>query len=303
MSADRPVEVRAGRRAIAISHPDKRLFERPAVTKLELARYYARVGPAMVRHVRDRPLALEAFPAGVARGGFFMKAVPRHFPEWITTTVVPKRGGSLVQVLANDVATLVYLAGQNVITPHVWLSRVSELRCPDRLIIDLDPAPGVRFAEVRAAARATGERLREAGLASFAMVTGSRGVHVVAPLRTGPSFSEVHRFARVLAEAMVTDAPDRLTLEWHRAERGRRIYLDVNRVAYAQHVVAPYAVRAGPTAPVAMPIAWSELSEAGLRAGGWTIRTAADRLEAQGDAWALIRRHARRLPPPAGSGA
>ena len=290
--------VRAGRRAIAISHPDKPLFAAPAITKLTLARHYARVREAMLPHVRDRPLALESFPQGIAGKGFFMKSVPRHFPQWIVTTEVPKRGGSLVQVLANDPATLVYLAGQNVITPHVWLARVADLRRPDRLIIDLDPSPGVRFADVRAAAREAGERLRSAGLASFAMVTGSRGVHVVAPLRPEAEFTAVHRFARSLAEAMVADAPNRLTLEWHRAERGQRIYIDVNRIAYAQHVVAPYGVRARPRAPVAMPIVWDELSDPRLRPDRWTVRTAAGRLHCDGDAWARIARHARRLPAP-----
>jgi bifunctional non-homologous end joining protein LigD len=292
------VEVQAGRRVIEITHARKVLFEHPAVTKLDLARHYARVGEAMLPHLRDRPLALEAFPNGIEGKGFFMKSVPGHFPDWIATAEVPKRGGSLIQMLANDAATLVYLAGQNVITPHVWLSRIEDLRRPDRLIIDLDPAPGVRFAEVRAAARATGERLRDAGLATFAMVTGSRGVHVVAPLRLGPSFSEAHRFARALAETMVADDSRRLTLEWHRAERGQRIYLDVNRINYAQHVVAPYGVRARPRAPVAMPIAWEELSDPQLRPDRWTVRTAAKRLADQGDPWAKIARHARKLPAP-----
>lgn len=288
--------LQVGRRTIAITHPDKPLFTSPAITKLALARHYARVSEAMLPHVRDRPLALESFPQGIAGKGFFMKSVPRHFPDWIVTTEVPKRGGSLVQVLANDPATLVYLAGQNVITPHVWLARASDLRRPDRLIIDLDPSPGVRFADVRAAAREAGERLRSAGLATFAMVTGSRGVHVVSPLRPEGEFTTVHRFARALAEAMVADAPNRLTLEWHRAERGRRIYIDVNRVAYAQHVVAPYGVRARPRAPVAMPIVWDELSDPRLRPDRWTVRNAAGRLELEGDAWARMARHARRLP-------
>ncbi len=154
----------------------------------------------------------------------------------------------------------------------------------------------MRFADVRAAARDAGERLRDAGLATFAMVTGSRGVHVVSPLRPEADFTAVHRLARKLAEAMVRDAPNRLTLEWHRAERGRRIYIDVNRIAYAQHVVAPYGVRARARAPVAMPIAWDELSDPRLRPDRWTVRTAAARLESDGDAWSRIARHARRLP-------
>jgi bifunctional non-homologous end joining protein LigD len=287
-----------GRRKVTISHPDKRLFDDPPITKLQLARHYERVAGAMIPLVRDRPLALQAFPDGIDGKGFFMKSVPKYFPDWIATATVPKRGGTLTQVLADEPATLVYLAGQNVVTPHVWLSKADEPHQPDRLIIDFDPSPGVKFAEIRAAARDAGERLRDLGLATFAMVTGSRGIHVVCPLRRGPGFTEVHGFARALAERMVADHPDILTLEWHRDERGRRIYVDVNRVAYAQHAVAPYGVRPRPRGPVAMPIAWEELSDRTLRPDRWTIRTAADRLEAEGDAWAGIGRRARKLPSP-----
>jgi bifunctional non-homologous end joining protein LigD len=294
-SSSDTVELRIGRRTVSISHPDRALFTGPEVTKLALARYYETVGATMLPHLRGRPLALQAFPAGVAQKGFFLKAVPAHFPPWIARATVPKRGGSLAQVLAENTATLVFLAGQNVVTPHVWLSRADRPHAPDRLIIDLDPSPGVGFTEVRATAREVGERLRDAGLSTYAMVTGSRGIHVVSPLRRGPDFTTVHRVARGLAEALVAENPERLTLEWHRSERGRRIYLDVNRVAYAQHVVAPYGVRPRAGAPVAMPIHWEELTDPQLAPDRWTIRSAPERLAAEGDAWAGIGRHARVL--------
>jgi bifunctional non-homologous end joining protein LigD len=256
----------------------------------------------MLPHVRGRPLALEAFPRGIEQRGYYMKSVPEHFPEWIATTTVAKKGGSLTHVVAEDAATLVYLAAQNVVTPHVWLSRADEPRRPDRLILDFDPSPGVGFAAVRAAARDAGERLRDAGLVPFAMVTGSRGVHVVCPLRRGPSFSDVHAYARSIAEAMVADDPRRLTLEWHKADRGERIYVDVNRINYAQHAVAPYGVRARPRAPVAMPIAWEELSDARLKPDRWTLRSGAERLASEGDAWKGMARRARALPALKASG-
>jgi bifunctional non-homologous end joining protein LigD len=285
-----------GRRQIEITHPNKVMFTRPKVTKLDLAQHYERIGAVMVPHVAGRPLALQSFPQGTDSRGFFLKSVPGYFPDWIRTVVVPKKGGSLTQVLAGDAATLVYLAGQNVVTPHIWLSRADALRQPDRLIIDLDPSPGIGFGAVRAAARAAGERLREAGLVPYAMVTGSRGIHVVCPLRRGPPFGDVHGFARAVAEAMVADDPKRLTLEWHRSERGARIYIDVNRINYAQHGVAPYAVRPMRGAPVAMPIHWDELDDARLKPDSWTVRTASERVKSEGDAWKGINRRARKLP-------
>lgn len=283
------------RRRVEITHPDKLLFADPPISKLQLAEHYERVADVMLPHLRDRPLALQAFPEGIDHPGFFSKSVPRYYPSWIRTATVPKKGGKLTQVVAADAATLVYLAGQNVVTPHIWLSRADQPRQPDRLIIDLDPADGVPFTDVRAAARAAGDRLRDAGLLPFAMVTGSRGIHVVCPLRRGPSFGAVHGFARALAEAMVDDDP-RLTLEWRRSDRGERIYLDVNRNNYAQHAVAPYGVRPRPRAPVAMPIHWEELSDGRLAPDRWTVKDAGDRVAAEGDAWKGIARRARALP-------
>ncbi|TML31035.1 MAG: ATP-dependent DNA ligase [Actinobacteria bacterium] len=281
-------------RDVRISNPDKVLFPEAGVTKRELAAHYERVAPAMLPHVRGRPLTIHAFPNGIGGEGFIMKSIPRHFPDWVARARLSKRDGTVTHVLADDAATLVYLAGQNAIALHVWPARADEPRRPDRLILDFDPSPGARFADVRAAARAAGERLRDAGLVPFALASGSRGVHVVAPLRRGPGFQDVHRFARALAEAMVAD-DRRLTLEWHVAERGTRIYVDVNRNAYAQHAIAPYAVRAREPAPVATPLRWEELSDRRLRPDRWTVRTIGRRLEAEGDPWKGIGRRARAL--------
>jgi len=289
--------IRTVRTAIEITHADKALFTDPTITKLDLARHYEAVAPAMLPHIRERPLSLQVFPQGITGHGFFLKEVPAYFPDWIARAKVPKKGGTVTQALVEKAATLVYLAGQNAITPHVWLSRADEPRRPDRLILDFDPSPGIGFAAVRAAAREAGARLRDAGLLPYAMVTGSRGVHVVCPLRRRPSFAEVHAYARSLAEAMVADDRKHLTLQWRKNDRGARIYVDVNRINYAQHVVAPYGVRARPRAPVAMPIEWDELSDAKLRPDRFTVGNAADRLASEGDAWKGMERRARKLPP------
>ncbi|MDQ6817940.1 MAG: non-homologous end-joining DNA ligase [Actinomycetota bacterium] len=287
-------QLRVGRRSVRITHPERVVFPSAGLTKLDLARHYERVAPLMLPYVRDRPLALQAFPEGIEGDGFFMKAVPRYFPEWVERATVPKKGGTVTHPLAQNAATLVYLAGQNVVTFHTWLSRVDALREPDRLVLDFDPS-GRRFAEVRAAARAAGDRLRDVGLAPHAMATGSRGIHVVCPLRPRASFQDVHRFARALAEEMVADDPRHLTLEWRKADRGNKIYLDVNRIAYAQHAVAPYAVRAVPKASVAVPLRWEELADRALRPDRWTIKNIAARL-ADGDPWTGLSRRARALP-------
>ena len=286
--------IRAGRRTVEITHPDRVMFPRAGLTKLDLARHYERVAPVMVPHVRDRPLALDTYPEGVRGGGYLIKHIPAHFPDWIARATVAKRGGEVTHVLANDRATLVYLAGQNVVTLHAWPSRADRPGHPDRLIFDLDP-PHERFAEVRASARALGDLLRDLGLAPFAMTTGSRGLHVVVPLRRREPFDTVRAFARAVAQELVAGDPKRLTIAQRKADRGQRLFVDVNRNGYAQHAVAAYAVRPRATAPVATPLQWDELDDRRLSPQRWTVTTIGDRLSAEGDPWKGIGSHARAL--------
>jgi bifunctional non-homologous end joining protein LigD len=237
----------------------------------------------MVRHVRDRPVAMQAFPAGIGGEGHYMKDRPKHFPAWIPDVRVEKRGGSLRHVLIRETAALVYLAGQNVITPHVWMSRADDVRKPDRIVFDLDPTTQ-KFGEVRAAARATGELLRELGLAPHAMTTGSRGIHVTVPIRPVP-FEEAFAFAKAVAARLADEHPKKLTTEFHKAKRGERIFVDVLRNRYAQHAVPPYAVRPRSAAPVAAPLHWDELADSKLKPDRWTIESMPARLKADRDAW------------------
>jgi bifunctional non-homologous end joining protein LigD len=288
--------IRAGRRTVEITHPDRVMFPRAGLTKLDLARHYERVAPVMVPHVRDRPLALDTYPEGVRGGGYLIKHIPAHFPDWIARATVAKRGGEVTHVLANDRATLVYLAGQNVVTLHAWPSRADRPDHPDRLIFDLDP-PHERFAEVRASARGLGDLLRDLGLAPFAMTTGSRGLHVVVPLRRREPFDAVRAFARAVAQELVAGDPKRLTIAQRKADRGQRLFVDVNRNGYAQHAAAAYAVRPRPTAPVATPLQWDELDDRRLSPQRWTVTTIGDRLDAEGDPWKGIGSHARALRP------
>jgi bifunctional non-homologous end joining protein LigD len=282
--------------SVQISSPDKRLFP-CGITKRELAGYYERVGEVMVPHVRDCPLTLHVFPKGITQDGIYIKQAPKHFPAWIKRVTVRKRGGTVDHAVANRTDTLVYLAGQNVITPHVWLSRADIIEKPDRLIFDFDPEH-TRFAEVRAAARELGHVLRDLGLAPHAMTSGSRGIHVTVPLRRTRTFDEVRAFADAIGDRMVAADPKHLTREWSKAKRGDRIYVDTGRNAYAQHAVAPYAVRAKPGAPVAAPLHWEELDDRALRPDSWTLRTMGERLAGEGDAWAGIAKQAKPLPPP-----
>jgi len=274
--------------AVEISHPDKVLFPDAGLTKADLAAHYAAVAEVMLPHVRRRPVSMQVFPSGIQRPGHFMKQTPEYFPGWAARVTVPKRGGRVTHVLADDADTLVLLANHNCITPHVFTSRADRLQRPDRLVVDLDPSVDGDFAGVRASARLIGDLMREIGLEPFAMVTGSRGIHVVAPLRREAEFPEVFALARALAEAAVARSPGKLTLAFHKEDRQDKTFVDVLRNRWAQTVVPPYAVRPRPGAPVAVPLRWKELSSARLAPDGWTIATIGRRLSRVGDPWAAI---------------
>jgi bifunctional non-homologous end joining protein LigD len=285
--------MRAGRRDVEITHPRKVLFPDDGIAKADLAAYYRDVAERMVPLVRDRPVSLQRFNAGIGREGFFQKNVSKGAPPWVKRVEVPKRGGSLWHVLANDAATLVWLANQNAITPHVWLSRADRLDKPDRMIFDLDPPGDGQFALVRRTARELGDVLREAGVEPFAMTTGSKGIHVVVPLRRRHGFDRVRDAAVAVAQRLVERRPRELTMEFYKRKRDGRLFVDVNRNGYAATAVPPYAVRARPGAPVATPLHWDELSDRRLSAQRWTLRTV---LERDPDVWKDIGRAAGSLP-------
>ena len=278
---------------VEITHPDKLLFPGEGISKADLASYYERVSEWMLPHISFRPVSMQRFPDGIEGKGFFHKDVPGYFPSWIRRVEVPKSGGTVTHMFVCDSEALVYLVGQNTITPHVWLSRADRVWQPDRMVIDLDPPPGSDFNAVRRAARHSGELLRELGFSPFAQVTGSKGIHVWTPLRRRAGHDEVRAFAGDLARVLAARHPDELTTEWRKDKREGRILVDTARNTYAQTAVPPYAVRPRPGAPVATPIDWDELSDSKLRSDRWTVKNVLRRLGAKGDPWADISSYAR----------
>jgi bifunctional non-homologous end joining protein LigD len=283
-----------GGRAVAVSSLDKVLFPEGGITKGELIEYYRTVAPHMLPHLKDRPVNLERYPDGIAGGGFFQQAMPDSFPEWIESVTVEKAGGRVRHVVIQTAATLVYLANQGCITPHAWLSRRDRLDQPDQLVFDLDP-PGQDPEGVRTAARTLGELLRELELVPFLKTTGSRGYHVLVPLDRREHFDSVRAFAQAVAALLVQRHPELLTVEGRKAKRGRRIYLDTLRNAYAHTAVPAYAVRARPNAPVATPIGWEELEDPAMHPAHFTLRNLPSRLRDDPDPWRDLRRRARSL--------
>jgi bifunctional non-homologous end joining protein LigD len=282
---------------VEITHADRVLFPDDGITKGDLVDYYAEVADVMVPHLKGRPLTVWRYPRGIDQQGFVQQDFGGALPDWMGAAEVAKEGGTVVHPVADRRDGLVWLANQNGLTPHTWLSRRDRLDEPDLIVFDLDPSAS-DFAPVRAAARACADVLADLGLTSYLKTTGSRGLHVVVPISRGPDFDTVRQFARDVAGVVAADDPSHRTVEQRKDKRGDRIYLDVMRNAYAQTAVAPYAVRARRGAPVATPLEWDELGGRGMRPDRFTLRDVPKRIAEQGDPWADMRKHARSLSRP-----
>ncbi len=282
--------MRVGRHDIQISRPEKPLFP-DRTTKGDLVAYYREIGETMVPHLAGRPLTMHRFPDGAGAPGFYQQERPDYFPGWVHRVTVRKEGGRVTHVVCDDVATLVYLANQACITPHVWLSTRKRLQHPDRLIFDLDPSDD-DFEPVRAAALLLRDLLAELHLTPFVMTTGSRGLHVAVPLDRQADFDHVRGFARRVAEIVVNEGPERFTTEQRKAKRAGRLFIDVARNAYAQTAVAPYSVRARSRPSVATPLEWEEVRRGDLGPDTYAIADIVPRVSGSPDPWRHIGRHA-----------
>lgn len=285
-----------GNKKVKITNPDRILFPKANITKWEMIQYYERIAPLMIPHIKDRPLTLHRFPNGIDAEGFYQKDASGYFPDWIKTCAIQKGDKSKVvhHVLANNAATLVYLANQATITPHIWLSKEKKLNYPDRMIFDLDPPSIKQFDQIRKAAKIFKQVLEDLGLHPFVMTTGSKGLHVTVPIKPNCDFEYVRSFARQLAELLVQQHPEHLTVEIRKDKRKGRIFVDYLRNAWAQTGVAPYAVRAKEGAPIATPLKWSEVNSA-LNPQKYKIKNIFRRVSRGGDSWEDINEYAKSI--------
>ena len=205
---------------VKLSNPDKVLFAAAGLTKADLIDYYERVAPVMLPHLAGRPLSFERYPDGVEAEGFMQKNASDYFPSWIRRARLTKQDGAVEHVVAEDAATLVYLANQACVTLHVGLARTDRIDHPDRMVIDLDPSDD-DFAKVRRAAREARALIEKVGLVPFLQTTGSRGLHLWMPLDRSADFDQVRAFASEVAETLVARRPARGDHGTAQGEAGR----------------------------------------------------------------------------------
>jgi len=281
--AQRKKATRGGARASpAVTHPKKVYWPDQGFTKQDLAAYYDRVAGWLLPYLRERPLHLYRWPDGIRGKSFYQKQLPEGAPDWIETTNVAREGAEpAFYAVCNDRRTLLALVNLGTIDLHPWLSRRGSLDSPDWAILDLDPKEAP-FSDVVKVARILGKLLRGIGIEPYLKTSGSTGIHVCIPLKTGSTFDQSRMFCEALARLVVREHPDLATVDRAVSRRAGRVYIDFLQNRREQTVVPPYVVRPVEAASVSMPLSWDEL-EGDLKIDDFTILTAPARVERTGD--------------------
>jgi DNA ligase D len=290
--APREVEVAGG--AVRISSPNRPMWREgdEVITKFDLALYYAKVAPALLRAVRDRPTTLQRWPDGVLIDGefsesFYNKHLPKGAPDYVATaTVTFPSGRTGVQVCPDNERTLVWAANLGTVTFHPWPVTRADVDRPDELRIDLDPQEGRGFADAVEVGLALAEMLRAWGADPYVKTSGGRGLHVFVAIEPRWEFLDVRHAAIALGRALEREMPDLVTTAWWKEERGARVFVDYNQMARDRTMASAWSVRARPGAPVSMPVTWSSLAE--VDPADFTLRTVPLIRQESGNPWATL---------------
>ncbi|HEX4743645.1 MAG TPA: DNA ligase D [Candidatus Limnocylindria bacterium] len=275
-----PAVLRIDGREVKLTNLEKVLFPEDGYTKADLIRYYTEVSPYLVPWVKDRPLTLKPFPDGISGMSFYQKQKPGFTPKWIASWKDPEEADN-DYILCNDLPTVVWLANYTAIEIHPRLARVDRPDHPDNVMIDLDPATGATWDDVKEVAAAVKTILDDMDLVGFPKTTGSRGIHVLVPIARRYTFEESRAFAQRIGEIARERLPKLVTLEFAKAKR-RGIYIDYLQNTRGKTTAGPYSVRPIRRAPVSAPLRWEEIAALG-RPDAFTIANMAARLAAVGD--------------------
>lgn len=248
-------------RELDVSNLDKPLWPADGLTKADLIQYVASVAHLLLPHLAGRPLSATRYPDGIEGKWFYQKDCPDYAPDWIETyPVISKERDKVTKyILPNEPATLVWLANQAAIELHPWMSLASSPSVPDYSVIDLDPAEGATFDDVRLIARLVKEVLDSWGLEGFPKISGATGIHIYVPLQPKYTYDISSRFAGLIGRIIANAVPSKATNERLVKNRKGRVYVDHLQNLPGKTIVAPYCPRPLPAAPVSLPFLWEEL--------------------------------------------
>jgi bifunctional non-homologous end joining protein LigD len=249
-------------REVRVTNRDKPFFSRETkLSKLDIVRYYLSVAPGALGGIRDRPIVLKRYVNGAEGEAFYQKRAPTPRPDWLrTTTLSFPSGRTAEEVVVDDAAGLAWIVNLGCIELHPHPVRSGDLDHPDELRVDLDPGPGVSWADVRAVTLEVKSLLDEMGLCGWPKTSGSRGMHINVRIHPRWTFGEVRRAALALSRAVERRAPDLASSKWWKEER-HGVFLDYNQNAKDRTTCSAYSVRPLPDARVSAPLNWNEVPD------------------------------------------
>lgn len=267
---------------VRISSPDKVVFPERGLTKLDLVRYYVAVADGALRGAGGRPMVLKRFPKGINEEPFFQKRVPENHPPYIdTTTLHYASGTSAEEAVIRDAAGLAWVVNLGCLDLNPHPVRAEDLEHPDELRVDLDPMPGVDWAQIVDVAYVAQEVLDDVNLVGWPKTSGSRGLHILVRIAPQWSYKDVRLAAETLAREVENRAPGLATARWWKEERGESVFVDFNQNAKDRTVASAYSVRALPDARVSTPLTWDEVRT--VRPERFTVPTVLERFTGIGD--------------------
>jgi bifunctional non-homologous end joining protein LigD len=270
---------------IKLSSPDRVVYPDDGVTKAKLVAYYAAVSERMLQYVAERPLSLVRAPGGIKGETFFQKHDKGSFPDAVKKIPIEEKAedGTKDHMYVTSAAGLAALVQMNTLEFHIWGATIRNVEKAERVIFDIDPDEGLDFAAVRSAAFYIRDALGEWGLESFPMVTGGKGIHVIAPLRAVTEWPLIKDFCHAFADRLEATQPEQFTSNIRKVKRKGRMFVDYLRNERGSTAIGPFSTRARKGCPVAVPISWGEV-ETLERANLFTLETAAARAQEK-DPW------------------
>lgn len=275
--------VAVGSRRLGLTNLDKVLWPEDGITKGEMIQYFVEIAEHMLPYLKDRPLVFTRYPDGIYAPAFYQKEQPKPTPEWVRTfPVFHKDAGRVVNyILVDEPATLVWLANLACLEVHPWLSSINSLDNPDFAAVDLDPAEGATFDDVRVVARLVKQVLDSFGLQGFIKTTGATGLHIFVPVRPAWSYDSIKSAVEFVARMVCNAYPEKATVERMVSNRTGKVYIDYLQNIKGKTLVSIFSPRPRSGAPVSYPISWNDLDT--VHPGMFTLKTAPGLVKRGGD--------------------